>query len=157
VLFSIGFLIIGFPMPIGLGCFIGIISFVPYLQVVGFLPALVLALLCSAQTGRNFWVLMLLVVAVYLVVQVIQDVIVTPKVMGKYLGLSPAVILLSLSAWGYMLGIIGLIIALPLTTIMISYYKRYIVGESDATAAAPPEIEVEIEPETSENSNFTEL
>lgn len=155
VLFSIGFLIIGFPMPIGLGCFIGLISFVPYLQVVGFLPAIVLALLCSAQTGRNFWVLMLLVVAVYLVVQVIQDVLVTPKVMGKYLGLSPAVILLSLSVWGYMLGIIGLIIALPLTTIMISYYKRYVVGESDEAAAPPPEIEIAVEPTAIQNSEET--
>lgn len=132
VMFSVGFLLIDFPMPIGLGCFIGIISFVPYLQVVGFIPALVLALLRSADTGQNFFLLMGLVLLVYIVVQVLQDTIVTPHVMGKIMGLSPAVILLSLSVWGYMLGIIGLIIALPVTTLMISYYHRYIIG-------APPE------------------
>ena len=129
VMFSIGFLIIGFPMPIGLGCLIGVISFVPYLQVVGFLPASLLALLKAAETGENFWWLLFLVLAVYLVVQVLQDTIFTPRIMGKIMGLPPAIILLSLSVWGYMLGIIGLIIALPVTTLMIAYYKRYIVGD----------------------------
>ena len=129
-MFSIGFLIIGFPMPIGLGCLIGLISFVPYLQVVGFLPAALLALLKSAETGQNFWWLLLLVLIVYLVVQVLQDTIFTPRIMGKIMGL-PAIILLSLSVWGYALGIIGLILALPVTTLAISYYKRYVVGDSD--------------------------
>ena len=130
-MFSIGFLIIGFPMPIGLGCLIGLISFVPYLQVVGFLPAALLALLKSAETGQNFWWLLLLVLIVYLVVQVLQDTIFTPRIMGKIMGLPPAIILLSLSVWGYALGIIGLILALPVTTLAISYYKRYVVGDSD--------------------------
>lgn len=131
VMFSIGFLIIGFPMPIGLGCLIGLISFVPYLQVVGFVPAALLALLKSAETGQNFWWLLLLVLIVYLVVQVLQDTIFTPRIMGKIMGLPPAIILLSLSVWGYAFGIIGLILALPVTTLAISYYKRYVVGDSD--------------------------
>ena len=111
--------------------FIGLISFVPYLQVVGFLPAALLALLKSAETGQNFWWLLLLVLIVYLVVQVLQDTIFTPRIMGKIMGLPPAIILLSLSVWGYALGIIGLILALPVTTLAISYYKRYVVGDSD--------------------------
>ncbi len=128
VMFSIGFLIIDFPMPIGLGCLIGVISFVPYLQVVGFVPATLLALLKAVETGENFWWLLCLVLIVYLVVQVLQDTIFTPRIMGKIMGLPPAIILLSLSVWGYLLGIIGLIIALPVTTLLISYYKRYVVG-----------------------------
>ena len=129
VMFSIGFLIIDFPMAVGLGCFIGIISFVPYLQVIGILPAIVLSLLKAADTGENFWWLIGGVILVYVVVQIIQDAFVTPKIMGKIMGLTPAIILLALSVWGYMLGIIGLIIALPVTTLIISYYKRYIVPE----------------------------
>ena len=42
------------------------------------------------------------------------------------MGLNPAVILLSLSVWGYMLGIIGMIIALPFTSLIMTYYERYI-------------------------------
>lgn len=136
VMFSVGFLIIGFPMPIALGLFIGLISFVPYVQLVGILPAAILALLRAADTGQNFWLLMGGVILVYIVVQILQDTVVTPLVMGNITGLSPAIILLALSVWGYMLGIIGLIIALPLTTLMISYYKRFIIGEE------PPEVEL---------------
>lgn len=129
VLFSVGFIIIGFPMPVGLGVFIGLISFIPYVQLLGFFPATVLAILCSVDTSRNFWMLMLGVIAVYCIVQVLQDSIITPHIMGKILGLRPAVVLLSLTVWGYLLGIIGLIIALPLTQILISYYRHYVVDD----------------------------
>lgn len=129
VLFSIGFVILGIPMPVGLGVFIGIISFIPYVQLLGFVPATILAVLCAVDTGRNFWMLMLGVVAVYGVVQILQDSIITPHIMGKILGLRPAVVLLSLTVWGYLLGIIGLIVALPLTQILISYYRYYVVED----------------------------
>lgn len=137
VMFSIGFALIGFPVPIGLGCLIGVISFVPYLQVAGFLPATLLALLKAAESGENFLWLMCLVLIVYLVVQVLQDTIFTPRIMGKIMGLPPAIILLSLSVWSYALGIIGLIIALPVTTLMISYYRHYVVGEPSTAEENP--------------------
>lgn len=130
VMFSLGFWIIGLPLPVLMGVGIGIISFVPYIQVAGFIPAFFLALLKSADTGESFWVLMGLVVVVYCVIQVIQDMFVTPRIMGHIMGLPAAIVLLSLTVWGYMLGIIGLIIALPVTTLIISYYKRYIVKKS---------------------------
>lgn len=127
VMFTLGFLIVGFPMPVALGCFIGIISFVPYLQVVGILPAALLALLRSAEYGENFWLLMGSVLLVYIVVQILQDTVVTPHVMGKIMGLSPAIILLALSIGAFIGGIGGLIVALPITTIALTYYKRYVV------------------------------
>lgn len=143
VMFSVGFWILGFPIPVGLGCFIGLISFVPYLQVIGFVPAFFLALLRAAETGQSFWLLFGGVFLVYIVVQVLQDTIVTPHVMGKIMGLSPAVILLSLSVWGYILGIVGLIIALPVTTLMISYYRRYVIGNKEVSAEESPQAPAE--------------
>ena len=131
VMFTLGFWIIGLPMPLGMGLFVGLISFIPYVQVVGFAPAAVLALMEMSNTGRSFWGLMALVLLVYIVVQVLQDTVFTPRIMGKIMGLSSAMVLLSLSIWSYMAGIIGLIIALPLTTIILAYYKRYILKEPD--------------------------
>ena len=130
-MFTLGFWIIGLPMPLGMGLFVGLISFIPYVQVVGFAPAAVLALMEMSDTGRSFWGLMALVLLVYIVVQVLQDTVFTPRIMGKIMGLSSAMVLLSLSIWSYMAGIIGLIIALPLTTIIFAYYKRYILKEPD--------------------------
>ena len=131
IMFTLGFWVIGLPMPLGMGLFVGLISFIPYVQVVGFAPAAVLALMEMSDTGRSFWGLMALVLLVYIVVQVLQDTVFTPRIMGKIMGLSSAMVLLSLSIWSYMAGIIGLIIALPLTTIIFAYYKRYILKEPD--------------------------
>jgi len=128
IMFCIGFLIIDFPLAIGLGLFLGLLNMVPYLQLIGFIPTILLALLKAAETGQNFWLIMVGVLAVFCIVQVIQDSIIVPKIMGKITGLNPAIILLSLSIWGSLMGIIGLIIALPLTTLMLSYYQRFIVG-----------------------------
>lgn len=130
ILFAIGFCIIDFPMAIGLGLFIGLLNMVPYLQLIGFLPTIILALLKSADTGESFWFIMVCALAVFAIVQVIQDMILTPRIMGKVMGLNPAVILLSLSVWGSLLGVIGLIIALPLTTLVWSYYKRLVIGDN---------------------------
>ena len=129
ILFSIGFLIIDFPMAIGLGMFIGLLNMVPYLQLIGFIPAILLAVVKASDTGQSFWLIMLGVLIVFAVVQAIQDTFLTPKIMGKVMGLNSAIILLSLSIWGSLLGILGMIIALPLTTLLITYYQKYIVKE----------------------------
>ncbi len=128
VLFAIGFTIIDLPMAIGLGLFIGMLNLVPYLQTLGLVPAVLFAMLRAAESGQNIWVALLGVAIVFIVVQGIQDAILNPRIMGHSFGLNPAVMLLSLSVWGALLGFIGLIIALPLTTIVISYYKRYILA-----------------------------
>lgn len=127
VLFSIGFLIIDFPLAIGLGMMIGAFNMVPYLQIVGLVPTVILAIVKSADTGQNFWVILLMALAVFAIVQVIQDTFLTPKIMGKVMGLNSAIILLSLSVWGSLLGVLGMIIALPLTTLLITYYQRYVI------------------------------
>ncbi len=127
VLFSIGFSIIGMPLAIVLGMFIGLLNMVPYLQLISFVPATLLCVVCSVDSGIDFWVIFLEMFAVYCIVQAIQDLYLTPKIMGKAMGLNPAIILLSLSVWGTLLGFLGLIIALPLTTLLLAYYDRYIV------------------------------
>ena len=131
VLFSIGFLIIDFPMAIGLGMFIGLLNMVPYLQLIGFIPAILLAIVKAADTGQNFWFIMLMVVIVFGVVQLIQDTFLTPKIMGKVMGLNAAIILLSLSIWGSLLGIMGMIIALPMTTLLLTYYQRFVIKKQE--------------------------
>lgn len=139
ILFAIGFLIIDFPLAIPLGLFIGFLNLVPYLQTVGFIPTIMLAMLKAHDTGQSFWAILLAALIVFGVVQTIQDVILTPRIMGKVMGLNAAVILLSLSIWGSLLGFVGLIIALPLTTLIISYYKRYIIEEwKEDTENIPP-------------------
>lgn len=100
ILFSIGFLIIGLPLGVVLGLFIGLLNMVPYLQLVSLPVTTLLCIVCSVQEGIQFWPLWWSAMAVYVIVQAIQDLFLTPKVMGKAMGMNPAIILLSLSVWG---------------------------------------------------------
>ena len=131
ILFCIGFSIIDFPMAIGLGVMIGIMDLVPYLHGFGLIPAALLAGLKSAETGQSYFVVFGMVLAIFGIVQIIMDAIVVPKVMGKHMGLNPTILLLSLSVWGTLLGFIGLIIALPATTLIMAYWRRYVTKDSE--------------------------
>ncbi len=132
VLFAIGFCITGLPLAIVIGLFIGLLNMVPYLQTIGIIPCVLLGLLQSMETGTNFGLVLLGIAIVFVVVQCIEDLVLVPKIMGNVTGMNPALILLSLSIWGSLLGLAGMIIALPLTTVIISYYKRFILGETTA-------------------------
>ena len=148
IMFCIGFTIIGFPMAIGLGILIGIMDLVPYLHTFALIPTAFLAMLKAADTGQNFWVVFGLAVLVFCVVQVITDMVVTPKIMGKAMGLNPAILLLRLSIWGALLGFLGLIVALPLTTLLIAYWQRYVTREK-------PQYEEKLGPDLPETATET--
>lgn len=128
ITFAVEFYIIGLPMAIVFGLLIGVLNMVPYLQLTSIPIAAFLCLVASVATGGSFWVLAGWTFAAYCICQVIQDLVYTPMIMKQQMGLNPAIIFLSLSIWSYILGFIGLIIALPLTTLIISYYSEFVLG-----------------------------
>lgn len=132
IIFAIGFAIIGLPLGVILGLTIGVLNMVPYLQLISIVPCTLLCMVSAVDGDAGFWILWWECMGLYIVCQAIQDLFLTPKIMGKYMGLNPAVILLSLSVWGCLLGFIGLIIALPLTTLLLAYYDNYIERKEEA-------------------------
>lgn len=126
VFYCVGFLIVGLPLAIPMGLLVGILYMIPYFQYITLIPVAAICFLYSLGGEFQFWHQFGLTLLVYLVSQSICDYIITPKVMGKELGLNPAMILLSLSVWGSLLGIIGMIIALPVTALLMQYYQKYI-------------------------------
>lgn len=131
VLFAIGFQIIGLPLAIILGVLIGLLHMIPYMHIISIVPATLLCWLRVSQTGESFWALLGLVILLYIIIQCIIDIILVPRIMGKAMGLNPAIILLSLSIWGSLMGIAGMIIAIPLTTLLLSYYQQFIDSEEE--------------------------
>ena len=131
VLFAIGFQIIGLPMGIGLGIMIGVLNLVPYMQILGAFPAVLLGLIQAAETARPLWIVLLCIAAVFVFVQIVENLVLIPTIMGNVTGMGPAWILLSLSVWGSLLGFVGMIIALPVTTLLVLYYKRFVLHISD--------------------------
>ncbi|MCB9851931.1 MAG: AI-2E family transporter [Phycisphaerales bacterium] len=141
VMFAIGFSIIGLPMAVPFGLFVGALNMIPYLQIIAVVPAVGLVLLnyLSGQ-GDLMWSLIFLVV-IFAVVQLIQDAVLTPKIMGKAVGLSPVAILLGVFIWGKLLGFLGLLLAIPLTCLGIAYYRRIVLhqSKSDTSLVTTPE------------------
>ncbi|MEE0911776.1 MAG: AI-2E family transporter [Paludibacteraceae bacterium] len=129
ILFCIGFSIINMPLALMMGLTLGLLNMVPYLQVLGIPPCIVLILINAAERGVAPWGGLIALAVVFIVVQIIQDGYLVPKIMKKTLNLNAAVILLALSVFGMLLGFLGIIIALPATTLLLSYYKRYILKE----------------------------
>lgn len=129
VIFAIEFYIIGLPMAIAFGLFVGVLNMVPYLQLISIPIAAFLCLVATAATGGSFWVMFAWVIVAYIICQVIQDMVLIPVIMKSQMGLNPAIIFLSLSLWVYVLGFIGLIIGLPLTTLIISYYCEFVLHQ----------------------------
>nr|WP_314687183.1 AI-2E family transporter [uncultured Porphyromonas sp.] len=131
ILLSIGFNIIGLPMATAMGIFIGILNFIPYMQALGIIPLGLAGVLMAAQNGENVFVCLLLAYGVLMIVQFIQDMILVPRIMGYTMGMRPSLILLVLAVWGYLLGFFGMLIALPATMFLYSFYKRYILEDQE--------------------------
>ncbi len=129
VIFAIEFYIIGLPMAIAFGMFVGLLNMVPYLQLISIPIAAFLCLVATAATGGSFWVMFGWVILAYIICQIIQDMVLIPTIMKNQMGLNPAIIFLSLSLWVYVMGFIGLIIGLPLTTLIISYYCEFVLHQ----------------------------
>jgi len=134
VLLSIGFNIIGLPMATAMGIFIGLLNFIPYMQALGIIPLGLAGLLMAAQNGENVFVCLLLAYGVLIIVQIIQDMILVPRIMGHTMGMRPSLILLVLTIWGSLLGFFGMLIALPATMFLYSFYKRYILEDKEYIA-----------------------
>ncbi len=138
-LFALGFTIIGLPMAVPFGLFVGLLNMVPYLQTVGLVPGVLLAAVRALEGDASFLGSVLLVFAVFAIVQLFQDAVLTPRIMGKATGLRPVAILLGVFIWGKLLGFLGLLLAIPLTCLGIAYYSRYVLLLSAAESKTVPE------------------
>jgi predicted PurR-regulated permease PerM len=139
VLFATSFQIIGLPLAIIIGLLIGVLHMIPYMHLLSLAPVVLMCWLKASQTGQSFWGLIGIIILIYIGIQCIIDMVLVPRIMGKAMGMNPAIILLSLSIWGSLLGIIGMIIAIPMTTLMLSYYQNFIDSEEDIEAETPPD------------------
>lgn len=131
VVYCVGFTLCGLPLAVIMGLGTAVLFMIPYCQYISIIPVTLLCLVDAANGEADFWTKWWECMAVFATVQVVGDLILTPRIMGKAMGLNPAIILLSLSIWGSLFGFVGMIIALPLTTLLLSYYEQYIIMRND--------------------------
>ncbi len=139
-LYAIGFSLVGVPLAVPIGIVAGLISFIPY---VGSALALALALLMTALHLGSL-AQFAGVVVVYTVIQTLEGFVITPRIVGDKLGLSPVWVLLALMAGGDVFGFMGVMLALPLAAMVkvfaahgIRRYQTSALFGASATSNSP--------------------
>ena len=118
VMMAIGFTLIGLKAAIFFGLALGILSIVPYL---GFLVGIVTVLPVAYLQPDGGGQLVMLVVAVIAITQLVESMLLTPKIMADRSGLHPVVVVVSILFWGTVLGgVVGMILAVPLTAFLLT-------------------------------------
>jgi predicted PurR-regulated permease PerM len=138
VLTFIGLTLIGVPNSLVLGVIAGALSIVPFLGIIAsIIPALVLAYNSSAGVQTWEWLKPALVIVVFALVQMSESVLVTPRVQSHSTGLHPLVIILGILVWSSLLpGLLGPVVAVPLTCAMVVLLRRYVWQERRKVKAA---------------------
>lgn len=139
-LYSVGLLLVGIDLAIPVGVLSGVLFVVPYLgTAVGIVLASVLALL---KFGIGWELLQ--VAVVFAVVQGIEGYLLTPRVVGDQVGLHPLVVMVALIVGGSLLGIWGMLLAIPITAVLsvfggewLDLYRRSRVYTDPATGDTP--------------------
>jgi predicted PurR-regulated permease PerM len=137
VLTFIGLAIIGVPKALVLGIITGALSIVPFLGIIcSIIPALLLGFL-SAQNGSTMqWLRPVLVLVVFTVVQMTESMFITPRVQSHSTGLHPLVIIIGILFWSMLLpGLLGPIVAVPLTCAIMVLLRRYVWQVTKARSA----------------------
>ena len=112
VLASIGYLVIGLPYALALGALAGLLEFVPMIgPTLGAIPAIIVALAISPQAA-------LLVVGYTILIQLAENNLLVPRLMGHSVGVSPVIVILAVFAFSSLLGITGAFLAIPLAAIL---------------------------------------
>jgi Predicted permease len=134
VLASLGYLVIGLPYPLVLGALAGMVEFVPMVgPTLGAIPAIVVALSISPQAA-------LLVLIYSITIQMAENNILVPRLMGRSVGVSPITVIIAVFVFTGLLGISGAFLAIPLAAIVQVLMDHLIVnagvigtGETEVT------------------------
>jgi predicted PurR-regulated permease PerM len=120
VFYSVGLMLFGFDLALPVGIFTGLAVFIPY---IGFGLGLILALLAALLQFGSLYGLMAVAV-VYGIGQVIESFVLTPMLVGERIGLNPLAVIFALLAFGHLLGFVGVLIALPVTAVLLVGLRR---------------------------------
>jgi len=137
---------VGLDYALPIGILTGVLSFVPFL---GFGLGMILALLVAVLQFSD-WTGVAWVAGIYLIGQVVESYVVTPRLVGERVGLHPVAVIFVLAAFGQLFGFVGVLLAVPLAAVLLvalrelrgvyetsAFYRGgYNAGSSDPTSSA---------------------
>jgi len=136
LLIAIALLVMGLDFAILIGLMVGLLGLIPYLgMMICYIPAVIIA---AAQFGD--WTHPLIVTAIFILANNIDGIFIAPKIVGESVGLHPLTVIVSVLAWSLILGgLLGALLAVPLTATIKVLLKRYFWDRPAASAAAGPQ------------------
>lgn len=128
---GIGLVIVGLDFGLLIGLALCVAGIIPYLGIaICWIPAVVIAAVQGGSAlvpGDPWWVMPLVVSGVFALVQQIDALLITPRIVGEAVGLHPMTVIASVLVWGLLLGgLLGAILAVPLTASVKVLFQRYV-------------------------------
>ncbi len=120
VYYSVGLTLFGFDLAVPVGVFTGLAVFIPY---VGFGFGLTLALI-SAVLQFTGWLGLVGVAVVFGIGQLLESFVLTPRLVGERIGMSPLTVIFALLSFGHLFGFVGVLIALPVSAVLVVAVRR---------------------------------
>ena len=120
VFYSVGMALFGLDLALPIGIFTGLAMFVPYL---GFGIGLILAILAGLLQFASIKALVMVAV-VFGIGQLLESLILTPRLVGERIGLHPLAVIFALLAFGQVFGLVGVLVALPASAVLLVAIRR---------------------------------
>ncbi|MFT7612829.1 MAG: putative PurR-regulated permease PerM [Parvicellaceae bacterium] len=122
--FIVAFLIIGIPGAIILGVVAGILCYVSHFHFLALIPLSLSCWALSIEQGQSFLLYFGIVFGLFIIIAVLEELVFFPKIMKGVANMNSAIMFVSIAFWTYVFGGVGLVIALPLTTVILIYIDR---------------------------------
>jgi len=124
VIIGVGLYFLNLKFAFIIGIISGVLNFIPYLgPIVGLFLALIFAL------GQPWWILLLIII-LFVFANQVEAMYLNPTILGKELGLHPLTVIFSMLVCGQILGILGVLIAVPLVAILKVLFIKYLIQEA---------------------------
>jgi predicted PurR-regulated permease PerM len=138
VMIAVALLFLGLDFAILIGIMVGVLGLIPYLgMMICYIPAVIIA---AAQFGDLMHPL--LVTLIFILANNIDGIFIAPKIVGESVGLHPLTVIFSVLAWSLILGgLLGAILAVPLTATLKVLLKRYFWDRPASASEAEPTLD----------------
>lgn len=130
IAYLIGFSIMGIPGAIIFALLAGFLAYIPYLQYFTLIPLSLSCLVLTMETQNSFFIYFGIIVGFFVLMSILEEIVLIPNIMEANIGMNPVIMILAVSVWTYIFGLFGVLIAIPLTSLMITYVKRFVFENS---------------------------
>ncbi len=127
LIFITAFFIIGIPGALLFGVVAGLLCFIPYLQYLVLIPLSMSCLVLSIEQNNSFYIYFGITLGVFILSSILEELVLFPKIMKGVASMNPAIMMVAISVWTYLLGMFGLLIALPLTSFILIYVNQVLL------------------------------